>query len=203
MPKLKPETIMIRRDHILRAALVCFAAKGYHQTTMDDIVAEAGLSKGGLYVHFKSKKELFLNLFDWFLDEFGLLASPPPTESPAFEKLTLLVKSMLTTLSSDSFREVSVLMTDIWAQNIRDQDLNQLAKELYRQLGQPISQIIEDGIESGLFKQVNPMATANILIAIFEGLTIQDIIDRAAIDWSAIAVTLDTLLTGLLAEGDA
>ena len=38
-----------RRAQILQAALTCFARKGYHLTTMDDIVAESGLSKGSLY----------------------------------------------------------------------------------------------------------------------------------------------------------
>ena len=59
-PKLKPETLEERRAQILQAASTCFSRKGYHQTTMDDIVEEAGLSKGGVYWHFSSKKELFL-----------------------------------------------------------------------------------------------------------------------------------------------
>ena len=50
MPRLKPEVLAQRKEHILKAALVSFARKGYHQTTMNEIVAEAGLSKGGVYV---------------------------------------------------------------------------------------------------------------------------------------------------------
>jgi len=58
----KEITTAERRQQILSAAMNCFLAKGYHRATMDDIVAESGLSKGTLYWYFKSKKELFLAL---------------------------------------------------------------------------------------------------------------------------------------------
>ena len=44
---------------ILEAASRCFAEKGYAACSMDNIAQAAGLSKGGLYAHFKSKEELF------------------------------------------------------------------------------------------------------------------------------------------------
>ena len=47
---------------ILEAALRCFSQKGYHEATMDDLAREAGLSKGSLYWHFKSKAEVFAGL---------------------------------------------------------------------------------------------------------------------------------------------
>jgi AcrR family transcriptional regulator len=55
----KPDIAAERRTQIIEAALACFTRKGYNNTTMDDIVAESGLSKGSLYWYFKSKDELF------------------------------------------------------------------------------------------------------------------------------------------------
>ena len=40
----KPDVSEKRKAQIYQAALVCFSRKGYHQTTMDDIVAESGTS---------------------------------------------------------------------------------------------------------------------------------------------------------------
>ena len=45
-----------RRDQLIQAAITCFGEKGYYETSMDDIVREAGLSKGALYWYFKSKR---------------------------------------------------------------------------------------------------------------------------------------------------
>jgi len=47
------------RERILRAAAACFAENGYSGCSVSDIVERAGVSKGALYVHFKSKEELF------------------------------------------------------------------------------------------------------------------------------------------------
>src|SRR3954471_9400824 len=47
-----------RRDEILVAAQSCFARSGFHQTSMADICAEAGMSPGNLYRYFRSKEEI-------------------------------------------------------------------------------------------------------------------------------------------------
>jgi len=74
----KPE---ISRGEILDAALACFAAHGYHETSVDDIAACAGLSKGAIYWHVVGKRELFLALIDRFsepaLAELDLVAEAP------------------------------------------------------------------------------------------------------------------------------
>lgn len=54
------------RQRILDAALRVFAAKGYHEARMDDIVAAADASKGAIYFHFPSKEHIFLALVDEF-----------------------------------------------------------------------------------------------------------------------------------------
>ncbi len=62
MPKLKPETEQLRRQHILDAAERCFDRGGFHATTMQDICKEAAVSPGALYVYFGSKEDLIAGL---------------------------------------------------------------------------------------------------------------------------------------------
>ena len=52
------------KNQILEAALHVFVKKGYAETRMDDIVESSGLSKGAIYHHYSSKKDLFLSLID-------------------------------------------------------------------------------------------------------------------------------------------
>ncbi len=56
------------RGKILDAALEVFSHKGYHDTKMDEIVAQSGTSKGAIYFHFPGKERLFLALVDQFAD---------------------------------------------------------------------------------------------------------------------------------------
>jgi len=200
MPKLKPETIAARKTHILKAALTCFSSKGYYQSTMDDIVREAGLSKGGVYVHFSSKRELFLALFDWATDEMGILQSLTTTGATAHEKLVNALAGMITSVTSSTFQKTSPLLLDIWLQNLHDADLKQMVASQYTQFRQPLIQIIEEGITDGTFKPVDAASLANILLAAFDGLMVQELVDESSVSWTAISQTLHTLVGGLLSE---
>jgi AcrR family transcriptional regulator len=98
MPRLMETTRAARREHILWAAQTCFARRGYHATTMDDIAAGAGIAKGASYVHFGGKEAIFLALYDdWgcgLCDAIAaaLAALPAPERSSAKRRLRLVVE---------------------------------------------------------------------------------------------------------------
>ncbi len=54
-----------KRDRIINAAIKEFAQKGYDSASTNEIVKEAGISKGLLFHYFKNKKQLFFFLFDY------------------------------------------------------------------------------------------------------------------------------------------
>jgi AcrR family transcriptional regulator len=58
MPRVSEEHLERRRRQILDAARRCFVRKGVHETSMQDIFAESGLSAGAVYRYFKSKNEI-------------------------------------------------------------------------------------------------------------------------------------------------
>jgi AcrR family transcriptional regulator len=62
VPVLAERTRIARRNQVLVAALACFARRGYHATTMSDVAAEAGVSKGMPYLYFPSKEALYIAL---------------------------------------------------------------------------------------------------------------------------------------------
>lgn len=53
-----------KRKHIIETAVKVFAARGYHTTTVKDIVQEAHVSVGSFYFYFKSKEDIFETLYD-------------------------------------------------------------------------------------------------------------------------------------------
>lgn len=53
-----------RRRQLLEVAVVRFAAKGFHATSMDEIADAAGVTKPVLYQHFGSKRTLYLELIE-------------------------------------------------------------------------------------------------------------------------------------------
>ena len=64
MPKIAETARAARRDQIITAGLACFARTGYHATTMAEVAAQAGVSKGTPYLYFESKQALFIALHE-------------------------------------------------------------------------------------------------------------------------------------------
>ncbi|MBL1074588.1 TetR/AcrR family transcriptional regulator [Nocardia sp. 2] len=62
MPRVSEEHLERRRQQILDAAQTCFARRGLHTTTMQDVFAESGLSAGAVYRYFKSKDDIIAAL---------------------------------------------------------------------------------------------------------------------------------------------
>lgn len=63
--KTSPETQMKKdqkRKHIIQCAVKVFSAKGYHGTTVKDVVDEADISVGTFYFYFKNKEDLFAEM---------------------------------------------------------------------------------------------------------------------------------------------
>jgi AcrR family transcriptional regulator len=61
-----------RRQQILLAARGLFAKRGYHLTTIDDIVAQAGVARGTFYLYFEDKRAIFSDLIDRFGSQLAM-----------------------------------------------------------------------------------------------------------------------------------
>ncbi|WP_433622982.1 TetR/AcrR family transcriptional regulator [Nocardia sp. CA-120079] len=62
MPRVSAEHLERRRQQILDAAQLCFARKGFYETSMQDIFTESGLSAGAVYRYFKGKNDIIAAL---------------------------------------------------------------------------------------------------------------------------------------------
>jgi AcrR family transcriptional regulator len=161
-----------RRQEIFQAALSCFARTGYHQTTMDDIVAESGLSKGTLYWYFDGKKDLFLALFQEVMGDLGeswqAIADNPDTS--ATEKLVAsmsLFRSELTEMAP-----FFGIMMEAWALTRHDEDVEGVIRELYQPYLAIMERIIEEGVISGNFQVPSERAMALVVMTLYDGITL-------------------------------
>src|ERR1700759_4589197 len=58
MPKISETARLNRRNHVLVSAWKCFSRQGFHATSMDEVIAETGMSSSSVYRYFRSKDEL-------------------------------------------------------------------------------------------------------------------------------------------------
>ena len=100
----KPDVSEERKEQITEAATKVFAEQGFDKARMDDIATEANLSKGTLYLYFKSKdaiiKDLLERLFEREIAGLRVLVDAP---YPASEKLRLFAEKMIGGLTATQF----------------------------------------------------------------------------------------------------
>ena len=82
MPKVSQQYRDARRNQILDAAKRCFLRDGFHETSMQDLFAEAGLSAGAVYRYFSSKDNMVLAIAEQSMREViamihSFVAAPP------------------------------------------------------------------------------------------------------------------------------
>lgn len=86
------------RERILDAALKLFSAKGFHDTKLDEIVAEGGISKGSIYFHFPNKEKLFIALVDQFADLIDRRAKEAiDQQAPGIQRVRAALEAVLET----------------------------------------------------------------------------------------------------------
>jgi AcrR family transcriptional regulator len=105
----------VRSAQILDAALQAFSEHGYAATRIDDIAAVAGLSKGGIYTHFKSKDEIFEALLERSLtpndvEQAALQVDTPVTVDVLIARLVEPLYESL--LDGDTMRTLRLLLSD-------------------------------------------------------------------------------------------
>ena len=189
------------RAQILHAALACFSNKGYHQTSMDDIVAESGLSKGALYWHFKSKQELFVSLIEWYMAAFGEEASHAWTDDmAATDKIRAIM--MFFVDSSEQLIPFFKITIDFWAQTSEDEQLRAIFDEMLDNFQQQLRTIIEEGITNGEFRPVDTSQLALALIAALDALALYRTLLADKIDvQSSVEALLEVVIAGLKPAG--
>ena len=189
-----------RRAHIMQAALACFTRKGYNNTTMDDIVAESGLSKGSLYWYFKSKDDLFAEaLLSVFMNVGQEAFAALEQCTTASDKLRALAQALVNFCKeAEGFFS---LFLEFWASSPRREEAGQLWVGMLVQYKDLVVGIIEEGIRNGEFKAVDAEQLAWVMMAAYDGLAAY-IMFIPDMDLERISqVFIETLLGGLAADG--
>ncbi|MGA3255486.1 MAG: TetR/AcrR family transcriptional regulator [Mycobacterium sp.] len=133
MPILSETTRAHRRQHILTSALRCFSRDGFHATSMEEVIAEAGMSSASVYRYFRSKEEIIHASAEEGVARvrgiFVALLDRDPCPTPA-ETLTLLVAQLHARTDNPDY-DMTRIALQTWAEALRDPVLQTLARELY------------------------------------------------------------------------
>lgn len=154
-----------RKEEILDAAFRVFSSRGYRTATMDDIAAEARVSKGTCYQYFPSKEEIFIATMERSLR--SLLSEAGQAAGEARDALTRLGLEGLSFISR--YRDVQFMFLSVVSEALAgNRRLKEKAAEAYRRVAEFLAEDIRRGIEEGSFRPVDPLSVSYALIGIAE-----------------------------------
>ena len=182
-----------RKQQIRAAAARCFVRQGFAATRLIDIAREAGLSKGGVYFHYRAKEQLFHDILDAQLAALQSRWSfEPVADQPADATMANLVRAHAQTVEDnpDETRMTNRVVTMAIQQPEFRAKLEQ-AMTVMRGL---YAGVIERGIRDGVFAAGDPVALAHGVLGMIQGLGAYASVDPAG----KLPITVDEVVTNAL-----
>jgi AcrR family transcriptional regulator len=182
------------RQQILLAAIKLIGTKGYANMSTNDIVAESGISKGGIYWHFKNKDAIIEAAFVSILNaQLAFIESQLAGNDSATDKLRRIFG-----IAHLFGEESTPPPLDFFTLAARNAALMEQVRRYVHAYQERIAQVIQQGIDSGELAPVDPMMTAINLLSVLEGvlligLTVQPEMLAAQVDQA-----VELIFTGLL-----
>jgi AcrR family transcriptional regulator len=179
MPKVSREYQEMRQNQIIEAAIECFSEKGFHQTSMQDIVDKSDLSPGAIYLYFKSKDEIIKTIADIrHAHEIKIItdAFDRGDTSVALSELTEIFFTSL--LDKDILKQRNIGI-QLWGEALTNPNVYKIAKQGIDEPKNVLTEILTEYQNKGkLDKDLSPEAVARVMLAQFQGFVLQITMDN-------------------------
>src|SRR5438552_13054507 len=134
-----------RRTQILDAALVCFAKRGFHQASMHDISAEAGISVGLIYRYFENKEAVIAAMADRHKKEIGEVLERARQAQTLLESREILFTAHC---CENEPRVISAFVVDLYAEASRNPRVADLVRDVLKTSMDGVTELIQRAPEA-------------------------------------------------------
>ena len=158
-----------RKEQIMDAALKVIISKGYDNSRMDDIVDLSSMSKGAIYWYYKSKKEVYLNLVNYWVIKYSTVINHIVEEDDsAADQLKDVFDYFILQYEQDP--SAFKALVEFWSLAGRDEDFHKKVDRVYTKFLEFLERIINKGVKSGEFKNLDVRVTALSIMVNIEGI---------------------------------
>jgi len=158
----------IRRREILEASAACFVRRGFHQTTMNEICAEADISPGGLYRYFESKEEIVVAIAEADRSDTQRLLGIMDGSDDVVEGLIAVFRLMIPAVADPDYGRLGLEVT---AEAARNPKVGVLFTRNQVEVRNRLAVALGKGQSMGqVDKNLDPSAAAEVLLSIIDGL---------------------------------
>ena len=174
MSQPQTESSSDRRTQILDAALVCFAKRGFHQASMHDISAEAGISVGLIYRYFENKDAVISAMADRHKKEIHEVLERAQQAPTLLESLEILFTAHC---CEDAPQVVSAFVVDLYAEASRNQRVADLVRDVLQTAMDGVTDLIARAPEAQAAAHgLSPTELAELIYAVARGMLMLDVL---------------------------
>ena len=163
-----------RRAALLAAARDVFAKRGYHQATIDDIVAKAGASRGTFYLYFEDKRAVFAALMDMFwtrVNDTIIRIVPGSGEKPVERQILDNLRAVLKVCLKERAM-TKILFSDSLG---IDPKFDRKLMSFYDEVVQLITESLAEGQTLGIVREGEARPMAFLAVGAFKELLYQSV----------------------------
>src|SRR3979411_1554023 len=163
-----------RREQILRAAVICFAKRGFHQASMHDISAEAGISVGLIYRYFENKEAVISAMADRHKSEIAEVLERARQAPTLLESLEILFTAHC---SEKSPKVLSAFVVDLYAEASRNPQVADLVRDVLYTAMAGVTDLIARSPEAAKAAHgLAPHEQAELIFAVARGMLMRDVL---------------------------
>lgn len=164
-----------RREQILKAAMICFAKSGFHQTSMHDISAQAGISVGLIYRYFENKDAVISAMADGHKTEIQEMLERARHAPSLLEALEIL----FTAHCCENGRQVeSAFVVDLFAEASRNPRVANLVRDVVQTTMAGVTDLIACSPEARNGSHyLTPRQLAELIFAVNDGMLMREVLD--------------------------
>ncbi|WP_192579854.1 TetR/AcrR family transcriptional regulator [Micromonospora sp. AMSO31t] len=177
MPRVSDEHLAARRQQILDAARRCFRRDGFHNTSMQDVIREAGLSVGAVYRYFPSKNDLITAIAQSVIGGAEGLFAELATAEPPLPLVEALDRALTYVDAQSDPDGVLPLAIQVWGEAQRDPTLAEFVGRTYASFRSHFATLARRAQAAGeLPADADPVAVGAALFALVPGYILQRIL---------------------------
>jgi TetR/AcrR family transcriptional regulator, repressor for uid operon len=179
MSQTQTDTVLDRPTQILDAAVACFAKRGFHQASMHDISAEAGISVGLIYRYFQNKEAVISAMADRHKSQIQEILERARQAQSLLEALEILFTAHC---GSDSGpRMTSAFVVDLFAEASRNLRVAELVRDVCDTTREGVTELIARAPEMASVKHdLSPRQVAELIFAVNDGLLMREVLNVTA-----------------------
>jgi AcrR family transcriptional regulator len=195
VPRLAEAVRTERRQQLIDAGWRCASRRGFRSLTVDDVCAEAGVSKGAFYLYFDQKQDLLLALLeDDAAGVDAVMRDLQRSSASGVERLRSFVRAELEHAEDAARLQVRA---DLWAEMSSNPTVGDRFAEVVRRRRLTLRSWIDEAVAAGELVDVPSNALAATLLALGDGLMLHAGLDPAGFRWTNVRRALDAVLEGI------